>query len=52
MQVRETDGDKRRDTHKDLELKMIDDLDFLSLQSRKQSAGSVRKSMSTVQIMF
>lgn len=28
MQVRETDGDKKKDAHKDAELKMIDDLYF------------------------
>lgn len=42
MQVRETDGDKKRDAHKDVELKMIDDLYFFPLQKRKQSP-SVRK---------
>ncbi len=28
MQVKETDGDKKRDAHMDEELKMIDDLYF------------------------
>ena len=31
MQVRETDGEQKRDEHKDVGLKMINDLYYLSL---------------------
>lgn len=49
MQGRETDGDKERDEHKDVELEMIDDLYcFFSLQRRKQSARSVWELILTV----
>lgn len=37
MQVRETDGAKTRDAHKDTELKLIDGLDFFSLERKQMS---------------
>lgn len=40
------------EAHRNMEPKVIDGVDFLSPQRRKQSAGSAGKSILTVQTLF